>query len=383
MKSFSNPKDANISQEVNVDSIAPDVLIAPNCRILGTKTSIGPGCEIGAEGPVTLENCQLGHHVQLKGGYFTGSVFMDGAHVGNGAHVRAGTILEEKASVAHTVGLKQTVLFPFVTLGSLINFCDILMAGGTDSKNHSEVGSSYIHFNFTPHQDKATASLIGDVPRGVLLSQKPVFLGGQGGLIGPARIAYGSVIAAGGICRKDILEENQLHIPGNSKEVTMPYEQSVYKNIDRILKNNLLYIGNLRALKAWYKNIRTFFLRDRFDHAVLKGALANLDLILVERIKRLKQLAEKMEHSFQPLETSKNKSSIGQKQEAFFKGWEILYEQFKTLTDPVTDADLLREMQAMDQTNYLAVIQNLNLDMRARITDWLQTIVDKTTSLWN
>ncbi|NTV96894.1 MAG: TOBE domain-containing protein, partial [Thiobacillus sp.] len=58
---------------------------------------------------------------------------------------------------------------PFVTPGSLVNVCDCLMAGGTDRRNHSEVGSSYVHFNYTPHQDKATASLLGDVPHGVML----------------------------------------------------------------------------------------------------------------------------------------------------------------------------------------------------------------------
>ena len=66
------------------------------------------------------------------------------------------------------------------------------MAGGTSRKNHSEIGSSYIHFNFTPHQDKATPSLVGDVPRGVMLDRAPIFLGGQGGLVGPVRIAYGT-----------------------------------------------------------------------------------------------------------------------------------------------------------------------------------------------
>lgn len=77
--------------------------------------------------------------------------------MGSGAHVRGGTILEEEANGAHTVGLKQTILMPFVTLGSLINFCDVLLAGGTSRTNHSEVGSSYIHFNFTPDGDKTTA----------------------------------------------------------------------------------------------------------------------------------------------------------------------------------------------------------------------------------
>jgi hypothetical protein len=41
-------------------------------------------------------------------------------------------------------------------------------------KDHSEVGSSYIHFNYTPNQDKASASLLGDVPRGVMLREPPM-----------------------------------------------------------------------------------------------------------------------------------------------------------------------------------------------------------------
>ena len=122
--------------------------------------------------------------------------------------------MEEQASIAHTVGLKQTILFPFVTLGSLINFCDCFMAGGTSRKDHSEVGSSYIHFNFTPNQDKATASLIGDVPCGVMLDQKPIFLGGQGGIIGPCRLTYGLTAAAGTIVRKDELRPDRLDFRG-------------------------------------------------------------------------------------------------------------------------------------------------------------------------
>lgn len=53
------------------------------------------------------------------------------------------------------------------------------MAGGTSRKDHSEVGSSYIHFNYTPDGDKTTPSLICDVPRGVMLNQPPIFLGRQ------------------------------------------------------------------------------------------------------------------------------------------------------------------------------------------------------------
>ena len=206
-----NPQSVEIGDEVLVDRIAgQSVTIFSGSRIRGQNTFISKGVKIGQEGPATIENCYLGPDVALMGGYFQESVFLEGAHCGLGAHVRQGTILEEQAGIAHTVGLKQTILFPYVTLGSLINFCDCLMAGGTSRQNHSEVGSSYIHFNYTPYQDKATPSLIGDVPRGVMLKQPPVFLGGQGGLVGPCRLAFGTVVAAGTICRKDQLEENHL-----------------------------------------------------------------------------------------------------------------------------------------------------------------------------
>ena len=308
-----------------------------------------------------MENCQLGRNVKLKGGFFSGAVFLDGASMGLGAHVRAGTILEDQSSGAHTVGLKQTVLFPFVTLGSLINFCDILMAGGTSRKDHGEVGSSYVHFNFTPNQDKATASLIGDVPRGVLLNQKPIFLGGQGGLVGPARIAYGTVIAAGGICRKDLLEENQLHVPVAPSSKTISFDPGRYGNTDRIFKNNLIYIGNIKALKAWYQNVRVLFIRDGFDQAVFDGALRNLDLILNERFQRLEQWAS-------------NVPAIGKKMAEFSKGW-------KQPLDTIANASLMSAVEASDESDYLAAIQGLSEGVRAGATAWLQSIVDETENL--
>ncbi|PKN05882.1 MAG: UDP-N-acetylglucosamine pyrophosphorylase, partial [Deltaproteobacteria bacterium HGW-Deltaproteobacteria-7] len=120
-----NPLTLDIGDEVNVDHISGrDVRIYPGCRIYGAGTVISAGARIGYEGPVTLDDCQLGPKVELKGGYFNRSVFLEKANMGLGAHVREGCILEEEAGGAHCVGIKQTILFPFVTLGSLINFCD-------------------------------------------------------------------------------------------------------------------------------------------------------------------------------------------------------------------------------------------------------------------
>ncbi len=205
-----NPLSLDIGDEVDPDRISGDgVTLYPGCRLYGAKTVVSAGVRLGAEAPVTLDSCWLGPQVELKGGYFKKSVFLEKANMGLGAQVREGCLLEEEANGAHCVGLKQTILLPFVTLGSLINFCDCLMAGGTSRKDHSEVGSSYVHFNFTPDGNKTTASLFGDVPRGVMLDRPRIFLGGQGGAVGPVRVGYGTVVAAGSLLRRDVSRGRQ------------------------------------------------------------------------------------------------------------------------------------------------------------------------------
>lgn len=367
-----------IGEEVDCSRIAADAQLHPGSRILGAETSIGPGCEIGFESPAVVENCQLGRGVQLKGGFFSGAVFLDGANLGSGAHVRPGTILEEEANGAHAVGLKQTILLPFVTLGSLINFCDVLMAGGTSRKNHSEVGSSYIHFNFTPHQDKATASLVGDVPGGVFLDRKPIFLGGQGGLVGPSRIAFGCVVAAGGICRQDLLEEDRLHVPEPPASGTRPYEPGVYRKIDRIVQNNLAYIGNVVALDAWYRHVRSRFARDPFDRACLAGALANLDLVLAERVKRLGELAAKMDYSIRQLEVQGGQAAgFVAAQKNFQAQWPDIEAALKALgsAPPAGFAEGLPLGES-----YVKAIQSIAPSVREEGLAWLQSMVDAAVS---
>ena len=135
-----NPVGIEIGDDVDLDGISGDnVVIHSGCKIFGASTLVLAGVRLGYEAPVTVQDCQLGSGVQLRGGFFQGAVFLNGAVAGSGAHIREGTILEEQARVAHTVGLKHTILFPFVTLGILINFCDCLVAAGTSAEDHSEV----------------------------------------------------------------------------------------------------------------------------------------------------------------------------------------------------------------------------------------------------
>src|SRR4030042_165708 len=137
------PFSVVIGEEVDHERISPDGGVFYGVtKISGAETLISAGVKLGCEAPVAVADCRLGRGVELKGGFFKSSVFLEGAGMAPGAQVREGALLEEEANGSHTVGLKNTILFPFVTLGSLINFCDCLMAGGTSRKAHSEEGSS-------------------------------------------------------------------------------------------------------------------------------------------------------------------------------------------------------------------------------------------------
>ncbi len=323
------PETVEIGGGVDPQRIAADCEIYPGCRIYGEKTWIGAGTRLGEEAPVTLDNCQLGELVRIKGGYAKNSTFLDGVQLGSGVQVREACLLEEAASCAHSVGLKQTILFPFVTLGSLINFCDCLMAGGTSRSDHSEVGSSYIHFNYTPNQDKATASLIGDVPRGVMLDQRPIFLGGQGGLVGPARIAYGTVIAAGSIQRGDVLEPHTMVGPGASEARSSAFDGRIYRDIRRKVRNNIIYIANLHALRAWYAFVRQLFM----PAELYEGAAARIEMAMAERIKRLGAMAALMETSADILERAAFRADVIGYQRTLAEAWPELASVLGADTD--------------------------------------------------
>ena len=376
-----NPLTLDLGEEIKVDRISgKGVRIYPGCRIYGEKTVISEGAQIGYEAPVTIENCQIGYSAELRGGFFKESVFLEKADMGPGAHVREGCLLEEEASGAHCVGLKQTILFPFVTLGSLINFCDCLMAGGTSRKDHSEVGSSYIHFNFTPDGDKTTPSLIGDVPRGVMLRERPVFLGGQGGMVGPLRVGYGNVIAAGSILRNDLTEENKLVVgkayTGSITNIT----PNQYSGLSRLVSNNVLYLANLLALEEWYTQVRRDFFREQeLGEWIYRGALEKLAMAKEERIKRLQAMAAKMPESTR--RDKKDRTSAAHKKE-FHEKINALCELFLEKADSSKMIEMKEAFLSSFQVHgkksdrgYIETIKSMPDSTAKMGTDWLQQII--------
>jgi len=374
------PDSVEIGDEVDLSRISGDgVRIYSGCRIFGADTLILPGVKLGYEAPVTIDSCQIGPEVDLLGGYFKQAVFVGKNQAGLGSHVREATILEEQANIAHTVALKQTILFPFVTLGSLINFCDCLMAGGTSRKNHSEVGSSYIHFNYTPSQDKATASLIGDVPRGVMLNQKPIFLGGQGGMVGPCRLGYGITVAAGTIVRKDEIRSDRLIMGGAGKAGNVAFRPGQFRNDKRIVVNNINYIANLIALKQWYDHVRNLFISNRFPPALLEALLEKLDIAIGERVIRLETVCLKKPaggRRSQPPDSSEPTRELDELWPEIKASLTLLPADSATAASRDQFLDSIRQGISVHGQDYIRVIQGLDPADSVKGTRWLQGIVD-------
>lgn len=287
-----DPRQVFIAPEVDLARLAPGAVLYPGTRLEGARTHLGVGARVGTEGPATLVDSVLDERAAVASGYVQGAVLLRQASLGANAHVRAGTLLEEEASTAHAVGLKQTILLAYVTLGSLINFCDCLMSGGTSRRDHSEVGSGYVHFNFTPwgaQGDKATPSSVGDVPHGVFLRERRIFLGGSGGLVGPAAVGFGAIAAAGQVARGDLAAEHLiLQAPRALDRLVDPHR------LDRVqprAAKNLHYIGELHALRAFYAEARLPRIPTE-RRPVIEAAIANLDACIDERCRQLERFLE-------------------------------------------------------------------------------------------
>jgi hypothetical protein len=285
-----------LDEAVDESRICRGAVLYPGTRLVGARTFVGPGAKVGIEGPAVLENTIIGENTEVASGYLNEAVLLRNARVGSNAHVRVGTLLEEEASTAHAVGLKHSVLMSFVTMGSLINFCDGLISGGKSRREHTEVGSGFIHFNYTPRGqigDKATPSLIGDVVRGVFLRQPRIFLGGLSGIVGPQRVGFGSFTIAGQVLRREV--------PSNRiiGDVPRKVDRKFYASAEapsRILKLNLEYIGQLTALQTWYREVRLARIpaSPRYGHirVVTQAALELLSVCIDERVDRLRQFLE-------------------------------------------------------------------------------------------
>jgi len=413
------PQTVAVGADVPPEALRPGSVLHPFSRIEGAKTYLGPGAEVGVAGPVTVQNsfvgagsklgtlggvtlkdCTAGPGTVLGQGVAEQAVFL-GKEVtdpdftcGYGFRVRKGSLYEEDANSAQHTDTKMTILQPWGTLGSNLNFCDILLGGGSGPElgAFSEVGSGVIHFNFTARGDKATASLLGDVVQGVFLNQQRLFVGGQCGLVGPLTADYGTLTSAGG------RYTGHLHAGLNGGQPQPPdkrgFDLSVFGTIARVVRSQVAYIAQLRALEAWYAEVRLPLAATDPNHrqereTVYKAGLAQVQLNLKERVNQLAGYAVRVAKSVEKLHPTEPSSSRVVEQQSFVDAWPKLEAALLT-SHPVPAPQALSQgllaaaeqaaRQSTQPWRYTQMVQGITEEARTAGVAWLQGIAQQTST---
>jgi UDP-N-acetylglucosamine/UDP-N-acetylgalactosamine diphosphorylase len=223
-----------------------------------------------------------------------------------------------------------------------------------------------------------------------MLNQPPIFLGGQGGLVGPVRIGYGCVIAAGTVCRRDCPEGGKILCDSGHPRTEREFHPGLYKDIEKKVFNNIYYVANLLALRQWYHHIRRiFFQGQELGDELYQGAVETLQLAIEERLTRCKTLSEKMEVSIavgQQILSGERRSLLLHQQKEFMKNWPDIESNFTAEHEKAVDhsnrdafLEIIRLKVKEAGTDYINVITNLDRPSAAKGTAWLQNIVDHVT----
>ena len=369
------PQSVYIAPEVDIDRIAPKTVIYPGTTITGETTSIGAHCKIGMGGGAHLENVQIGNGVSLMQGVYRDSTLLDGVSIRSGAELRDNCLLEEGVDIGHTVGLKQTILFPNVVLGSLINFCDALMAGGTSRRDHSEVGSCMALYNFTPQGDKF-ASLFGNAVDGLFLDCQPIFIGGQTQIVSPVSVGFGAVIAAGSKLSHDIAP-NKLAISHKSCDEMRNFDARLIFNPAKKIANTLAYIAQLRVLSLWYENIRIPLADDVERQYLYTAAQKRISNAIKERQKRLERFVDKLQQSLELHTAHGNDAQIADHQKAlllFQNGTTSDFERIASQIDFSAIRNALTEALVSGST-YPQAVQQLTKTITSSMKRTLRRLV--------
>lgn len=169
-----------------------------------------------------------------------------------------------------------------------------------------------------------------------------------------------------------------------------PYRMGVYHGIDRIVANNLIYIGNICALRSWYAVARRATMDgDKFSLACHEGALKVLDDVLGERIKRLRQLAGKLPHSVERLEAGERSDRAAReiaRQKALIGAWPRIEASLRQgpaekVGAVARDAFLEEWEKVTSGCKHTEAVGSLSGAGRKAGTAWLQAIVDATAAL--
>ena len=285
------PDSVVVGEEVILENIEAGVVVGPGTKILGEETMIGAGTEI--QGAAVIKNSLIGRNCSLAAGEYADSVLLDGCSTVGWARVRGHSAWEEGSNCAHNCDTKTTVLGYKVTLGSLINFCNVLLLGGTSPRLEvgAEVGSGTINFNFLPFGPTVGAlikpsTVVGTMESPFLVCEgaptKYAFIGGHSSIIAPVVIGLGTVVAAKSRVNPGIYEDDKLIGGGNIEKLLIldVAKVRILKDIAPKYKILILQTATAAAFRKWIA-LRVAWARrnnlDKFAVTLIEAFLGKID----------------------------------------------------------------------------------------------------------
>lgn len=251
-----NPENVYINDDVNIEQIEKSVVLLPGTSLQGNiilreNTVIGPNA--------FLKNVVCSRNVHLASGVYENCVFLDGAKTRLGTEIRNDSLFMEMVETSHTVGCKMTILGIKVVLGSLVNYCDIFVSGGSNEPfAFTEIGSGAIHYNFTPNGLKF-GSLIGPGAVGEMFGLFPkTFIGGNTQLVAPIKIDSQVLIPAGSSVRSSV-KSGTLYSEENKQSTTSNFSLDLLTSVFKKVSHTSELIIHYKALALYFERVRILF----------------------------------------------------------------------------------------------------------------------------
>jgi hypothetical protein len=363
------PERVYVSEEVRLDQIACGAVLM-HAIVTGASTFIGAETKIGTSGLARIHESQIGNSVILGAGYYEHCVLLPGSKARGFAEFRQGTVLEEDAETGHNVGLKNTVFGVGAVAGSSINFCDVLLSGGSSRSDHSEIGSGVVHFNFDPRGDKF-GSLMGDAS-GCLLRSRRIFVGGNSGIVAPVSLGFGAVIAAGSILRHDV-PENHLSW-GDPQGRSGDYDLERYFDLSRKFCSTAKLVGNLHALRGWYGKVRDVCAESE-NRVLYAAAVQKFGLHIKHRTSELAKVIDKLDKSLSKPVKNKTGQSFDQQHRRLLADRQHIDSFLNEEDYPNAPKILLVEYTQKRATRkHVESIRSLSAEASGAAVQWLREI---------
>ncbi|MFA7059752.1 MAG: bifunctional UDP-N-acetylglucosamine diphosphorylase/glucosamine-1-phosphate N-acetyltransferase GlmU [Pedobacter sp.] len=165
-------------------SIGPDTTIHPNCHLTGGAI-IGSGCEI--EHGVSINGCHIGDDCHIKAGSVLEDAELHGdVSVGPMAHLRPGTVLHAHVKIGNFVETKKAVM------GEGSKASHLTYLGDAEIGRDVNIGCGTITCNYDGVNKHRT--VIGD----------QVFIGSDVQLVAPVTVGRNALVAAGTTVTRDV-----------------------------------------------------------------------------------------------------------------------------------------------------------------------------------